>query len=65
MTAKEKAHSIVFSYLRYTANVNDSKKYAQVAVDEIMKLLDTTLQGFLDADFVSYWNEVKKQIEKI
>jgi hypothetical protein len=34
-------------------------------VDEVLTNINDTFQGFLDADMVAYWQEVKTQLNKM
>jgi hypothetical protein len=36
-----------------------------VAVDEVLTNINDTFQGFLDADLVAYWQQVKKEINSL
>ena len=71
MTSKEKAEELVLKYLRLQEpNYNWfhkglAKKCALIAVDEILKMIDKSMQGFLDSDIIAYWQQVKKEIEKL
>jgi hypothetical protein len=38
---------------------------ALIAVDEILKMVDESMQGFLDSDIIAYWKQVKTEIEKL
>lgn len=43
----------------------ESKICALIAVDEVVAFIDIHMQGWLDWDWKAYWDEVKKEIEKI
>ena len=63
MTPNEKAKELVDKYY----NVGDqefdySKEFALIAVDEIIKAMDSVM---LPNPFKQYWNEVKKEIQKL
>ena len=36
-----------------------------LVTDEILQNINETFQGFLDADIVAYWQEVKTQLNKL
>ena len=36
-----------------------------LAVDEVLTNINDTMQGFLDADLLAYWEEVKTQLNKL
>lgn len=64
MTPKEKAKNLfdkMFSSGR-SIEVEQSKKCALVAVDEIVKAMDDVM---FPNPFKQYWNEVKQEIEKL
>ena len=79
MTPKEKAKELVdrfseyshtdFNYSRggYQADtqIQNAKQCALIAVDEILQMVDETMQGWLDADIIAYWKQVKEEIEKL
>ena len=66
MTAKEKAKELVDKYYIFNHIGNKhAVKCALIAVDEILIFIDKQMQGWLDADIVSYWQEVKQEIEKL
>lgn len=64
MNPKEKAAYLVVKYMSKVVSKNVAKECALVAVDELLKLVDDTLKGWLDADIIAYWEEVKYEIEK-
>jgi hypothetical protein len=77
MTPKEKAEELVRTY--YTWGINkegqtlswlEAKQCALIAVEEISKVvndiwMDSFTTGESDNKFYNYWQEVKKEIEKI
>jgi len=77
MEAKEKAKELVsgyFSIFRITVSYTHSKSWekakqsAVIAVDEILKLPCLTDEAWLNVPNeykIQYWNEVKKEIEKL
>lgn len=73
MTPKEKADElykkmfdcIIHPELTFLEMQTYTKECALIAVDEILKTINDTFQGFLDADLVAYWNSVKQEIEKL
>lgn len=62
MTPKEKAEELYRTYIDYTYGHFNCKQCALIAVDEILfivsKYNDTQAE-------VTYWNEVKQEIEKL
>jgi hypothetical protein len=72
MNPKKKAKELVSKFTIYLGNdINDNevwtdileaKLYASLAVEEIMKALDDVL---FPNPFSQYWEEVKKEIEKL
>lgn len=64
MNPKEKAAYLVVKYMSKVVSKNVAKECALVAVDEILKLVDETMKGWLDSDIIAYWEEVKYEIEK-
>lgn len=78
MSPKEKAKELA-DRMYYTISNNGSytgensiphkwkegKKCALIAVDEVLSFIDNQMQGWLDTDWVSYWNNVKEEINKL
>ena len=64
MNPKQKAAYLIVKYMSKVVSKNVAKECALVAVDEILKLVDDTLKGWVDADIIAYWEEVKYEIEK-
>jgi hypothetical protein len=70
MTPKEKAEELVSKFNfehtgdSYTIfqNVEESKRCALIAVDEIIKEMDNVM---LPNPFKQYWNKVKQEIENL
>jgi len=44
---------------------DNAKQCALIAVDEILQMVDETMQGWLDADIIAHWKQVKQEIEKL
>ena len=69
MTPKEKAKELYdkFLYLNlYTMNRNEAKQYALLAVDEILlSQFQFDMISIYRTPFNHYWQEVKKEIEKL
>jgi hypothetical protein len=68
MTPKEKAQELVDKFVSITlwnGYVTSAKECAYIAVDEILQMVDENMQGWLDADIIAYWKQVKKEIEKL
>jgi PP-loop superfamily ATP-utilizing enzyme len=73
-TPKEKAEELVRKFkplVTFSMGVDPSyvlkvaKKCALVSVDEILQMVDETMQGWLDADIIAHWKQVKQEIEKL
>ena len=64
MNPKQKAAYLVVKYMSKVVSKNVAKECALVAVDEILKMIDETMKGWLDTDIIAYWEEVKYEIEK-
>ena len=72
MTPKDKAYSLVDQYVGFkldpyddpemTVKKGTAKRHALIAVDEIIKYV---LPRYQDFTFALYWEDVKKEIEKI
>jgi hypothetical protein len=65
MTPQVKAEVLVNKYLLATPvgfNIDDAKKCALIAVDEIIEAL---LMCYSEDHVVDYWKQVKQEIEKI
>jgi hypothetical protein len=69
MTPKEKAEELVGKYyvtIYHTIHQQQkAKECALIAVDEILQMVDESMQGFLDSDIIRYWKQVKTEIEKL
>jgi hypothetical protein len=75
MTPANKAKQLVDKYKHNTRAFNetngwedtlhDAKECALIAVDEVVAFIDEHMQGWLDWDWKSYWEQVKIEIEKI
>jgi len=77
MTPAEKAKELIDKFLleitgvdRYSYNVDSmnvfsAKQCALIAVDEIIKEYGTYYKVEVDGKYVSYWKEVKQEIEKL
>ena len=71
MTPKDKAEQLTNYYMPFCKNnYNDAKQCALIAVDEILTELAYTQNYVEDAMnkiqfYISYWQEVKKEIEKL
>jgi hypothetical protein len=74
---KHKMYAKILDYnLDYTDSNNieelnifddKAKQCALLAVDEILNFIYTNIQVFIDADtsFITYWKEVKQEIENL
>jgi len=78
MTPKEKAEELVLKYLRIKTHKMfngwwhkiTAKQCALIAVDEVLNLDLHDVGDYKDFDtpsewYISYWNEVKQEIEKL
>ena len=58
MTAKEKAKELVSKYFRWDIGIGYAKECALIAVEEVL--------GYMGADRgTEFWQEVKREIEKL
>lgn len=70
MTPKEKANELVKKmYDGHSGSVSMialhfAKQYALITVDEILKTIEYSLQAD-ELSKISYWEEVKREIEKL
>ena len=67
MSPKDKARDLVNKYLMNTPvgfHIDDAKECALIAMDEIIKQCWDYRDIDLEASY-DYWNEVKKEIEKL
>lgn len=78
MTYKEKAKELIYKYEDLTDGWdyynNCSKKLKQklpsmkegalITINEILKIIDETMQGWMDVDIIFYWKQVRNEIEK-
>lgn len=72
MNPNQKAKQL---YYKMYQEINDTQKgmdqsYAAfrcslIAVDEVITNINETFQGFLDADLVAYWLQVKTELNKL
>lgn len=80
MTPKDKAKELIDKFKTYSyydhhdmvtrqeskeSHIESTKECALIAVDEVVAFIDEHMQGWLDWDWKSYWEQVKKEIEKI
>ena len=66
MTPKQRANNLVDDMISTSwMELHIAKKCAIVAVDYILDFIDIRMQGWLDADWISYWHDVKKEIQKL
>ena len=40
------------------------KEGALITINEILKIIDETMQGWMDVDIIFYWKQVRNEIEK-
>jgi hypothetical protein len=62
MTPKEKARELIM-YSPFL-EINDKKQNALIVCIEIQKFIDQRMQGWLDATWMNWWNEVIIEINK-
>ncbi len=62
MTPKEKAKELYTTYIDYTFGDFNCKQCTLIAVDEILKVV--LIYNDTQAE-VTYWKEVKQEIEKL
>ena len=68
MTPKEKAEQLADYYMPFCSNnYNDAKQCALIAVDEILKLENNNGYYFdgTNVTSISFWQEVKQEIQKL
>jgi hypothetical protein len=72
LTPKEKAEELVLQFYEVVKNIYPStngmplaKKCALRAVDEIINTVNMCIPYQNEETYVSYWQEVKKEIEKL
>jgi len=68
MTPKEKALELIGKYLEPNGIVfglDIAKQCVLIAVDEIIKEFGTYYKVNIDDKYVSYWQEVKQEINKL
>jgi len=64
MNPKQKAAYLIVKYMSKVVSKRVAIECALVTVDEILKMIDETMKGWLDTDIIAYWEEVKYEIEK-
>ena len=71
MKPQQKAKQLFY---KMYSEIKGSDKYDQnytaykcslIVIDEILQNINDTFQGFLDADMIAYWQEVKIQLNKL
>ena len=65
MTPKEKAQKLVEKFIQTNGNSFFAKECALIAVDEILLYLKNSDDVMTSIKAVDYWQEVKKEIEKL
>jgi hypothetical protein len=70
MTPKEKAEELVEKFMLWKfqkceLSKKQAKQCALIAVDEIIKEYGTYYKIEVDGKYVSYWQEVKNEIENL
>jgi len=62
MTPKEKADELFTKFSGNTVHFDAAKQCALIAVDEILNAIEQIFETFEER---KYWQEVKKEIEKL
>lgn len=65
MDPKEKAAYLVLKYMSKLVDRQLAKQCALVAVDEIIKEYGTYYKIELDGKYISFWEQVKEEINKV
>jgi hypothetical protein len=66
MNVKEKAQRLLNNMYEASCKSKEhNKACAIVAVNEVLETINETFHGFLDADLVAYWQQVKTEINKL
>ena len=70
MTPKEKAEELHNKFYKINEGVNliyweESKQCALIAVNEILGDIDEAILHPQNQEAITYWNEVKQEIEKL
>ena len=65
MTPKEKAQKLFDKFIQTNGNSFFAKECALIAVDEILLYLKNSDDVMTSIKAVDYWQEVKKEIEKL
>lgn len=66
MKPKEKANELVNKMLDFTDwHDEDAKQCALIAVNEILGDIDEAILHPQNQEAITYWNEVKQEIEKL
>ena len=70
LTAKEKAHELLYKFMAKRISWKQSKLCALVAVDEILQIFNNewTKLDFWTEEIngtINFWQEVKQEIEKL
>ena len=66
MNAKEKAQRLLNGmYEASCKSKTHNKACALIVVNEVIDTINESFQGFLDADLVAYWQQVKHEINKL
>ena len=63
MTAKQHAALLIVDYMSILVKKEPSKLCALKHCDYMIKFIDNQMQGFLDADMIQFYKDVKKEIE--
>jgi hypothetical protein len=65
MTPKQKASHLILTYMAIVVKQDLAKECALAAVEEIIKEYGTYYKVEVDGKYVSYWQEVKQELEKL
>lgn len=78
MTHKEKAKELIYKYedlidgwdyyndcsKELKQKLPSMKEGALITINEILKIIDETMQGWMDVDIIFYWKQVRNEVEK-
>lgn len=72
MKANQKAKQLFYKMFQ---EINGTEKGADqsyaayrcslIATDEVLTMINDAFQGFLDADLIAYWQQVKTELNKL
>lgn len=71
MTPKQKAEELFEKMLYHDGDKYHhcshyvAKNCTLIAVNEMIKIIDESMKGFLDSDIIAYWKQIKSEIENL